>query len=182
LVKLSSQALSHNDSKVVSKLLHVIGDFERLGDHALNLAKTAEELHDKGLEFTPAAKQEIAVLTAAIKEIIDLTGRAYVSGDLAVAAQVEPLEQVIDDIIAKIRSNHINRLQGHECTIEMGFILHDLLNNYERISDHCSNVAVVIIEVDHDSFDTHKYLNAVKYGNEEFDETYHTYSQKYSLA
>ena len=182
LVKLSSQALSHNDSKVVSKLLHVIGDFERLGDHALNLAKTAEELHDKGLEFTSAAKQEIAVLTAAIKEIIELTGRAYVSGDLAVAAQVEPLEQVIDDIIAKIRSNHINRLQGHECTIEMGFILHDLLNNYERISDHCSNVAVVIIEVDHDSFDTHKYLNAVKYGNEEFDETYHTYSQKYSLA
>lgn len=182
LVKLSSQALSHKDSQVVSKLLHVIGDFERLGDHALNLAKTAEELHEKNLEFTQSAKQEIAVLTAAIKEIIDITGRAYVGSDLALASQVEPLEQVIDDIIAKIRSNHINRLQGHECTIEMGFILHDLLNNYERISDHCSNLAVVIIEIDHDSMDTHKYLNAVKYGNEEFDECYQEFSKKFSIA
>jgi phosphate:Na+ symporter len=161
---------------------HVIGDFERLGDHALNLAKTAEELHEKNLEFTQAAKQEIAVLTSAIKEIIDITGRAYIGGDLALASQVEPLEQVIDDIIAKIRSNHINRLQGHECTIEMGFILHDLLNNYERISDHCSNLAVVIIEIDHDSMDTHKYLNAVKYGNEEFDECYQEFAKKFALA
>ena len=182
LVKLSSQALSHKDSQVVSKLLHVIGDFERLGDHALNLAKTAEELHEKNLEFTAAAKREIAVLTAAIREIIDITGRAYVSGDLAMASQVEPLEQVIDDIIAKIRSNHINRLQGHECTIEMGFILHDLLNNYERISDHCSNLAVVIIEIDHDSMDTHKYLNTVKYGNEEFDECYQEFTKKFSIG
>lgn len=182
LVKLSSQALSHKDSQIVSKMLHVIGDFERLGDHALNLAKTAEEIYEKKLEFTPAAQKELGVLSAAIKEIMDLTGRAYVGGDLALAAQVEPLEQVIDGIIAKIRSNHINRLQGHECTIEMGFVLHDLLNNYERISDHCSNVAVVIIEVDHDSFDTHKYLNAVKYGNEEFDECYQDYAKKFALV
>jgi phosphate:Na+ symporter len=98
------------------------------------------------------------------------------------AARVEPLEQVIDLLISQIKSRHIRRLQEGNCTIELGFVLSDLLNNYERISDHCSNVAVVIIEVDHDSFDTHKYLNAVKYGNEEFDETYHTYSQKYSLA
>ncbi len=182
LVKLSSQALSHKDSQIVSKLLHVIGDFERLGDHALNLAKTAEELYEKRLVFTSAAKQELAVLSAAIREIMDITARAYVNDDLALAAQVEPLEQVIDDIIAKIRSNHINRLQGHECTIEMGFILHDLLNNYERISDHCSNVAVVIIEVDHDSLDMHKYLNAVKYGNEEFDESYREFAKKFSIA
>lgn len=181
LVKLSSQALSQNDSQVVSRMLHVIGDFERLGDHALNLAKTAEEIYEKKLVFTPAAKQELGVLSAAIKEIMDLTGRAYIGGDLALAAQVEPLEQVVDDIIAKIRSNHINRLQGHECTIEMGFVLHDLLNNYERISDHCSNVAVVIIELAHDSFDTHKYLNAVKHGNEEFNEKYQEYTKQFAL-
>ncbi len=182
LVKLSSQALSHKDSQIVSKMLHVIGDFERLGDHALNLAKTAEEIYEKKLVFTPAAKQELSVLSAAIKEIMDLTGRAYVDGDVALASQVEPLEQVIDGIIAKIRSNHINRLQGHECTIEMGFVLHDLLNNYARISDHCSNVAVVIIEINNDSLDTHKYLNAVKYGNEEFDECYQEFAKKFTLA
>ena len=181
LVKLSSQALSHKDSQLVSKMLHVIGDFERLGDHALNLAKTAQEINEKKLVFTPAAKQELTVLTAAIREIMDITGRAYVGHDLELAMQVEPLEQVIDGIIAKIRSNHINRLQGHECTIEMGLVLHDLLNNYERISDHCSNVAVVIIEVDHDSFDTHKYLNEVKYGNVDFDTRYREYLSKYSI-
>lgn len=181
LVKLSSQALSHKDSQTVSMMLHVIGDFERLGDHARNLAKAAEEIHDKNLEFTPAAKKELGVLASAIQEIIDLTGRAYVEGDLELAAQVEPLEQVIDDIIARIRSNHINRLQGHECTIEMGFVLHDLLNNYERISDHCSNVAVIVIEIDRDSLDTHKYLNAVKHGNEEFNERYQAYAKKYAM-
>lgn len=181
LVKLSSQALSHADSQTVSKLLHVIGDFERLGDHALNLAKTAEEIYDKKLEFTPAAKKELAVLAAAIREIMEMTSRAYIGGDVQLASQVEPLEQVIDDIIARIRSNHINRLQGHECTIEMGFILHDLLNNYERISDHCSNVAVVVIEIVHDSLDTHKYLNAIKYGNEEFDEAYRDFSKKFAM-
>lgn len=181
LVKLSSQALSHKDSQTVSMMLHVIGDFERLGDHARNLAKAAEEIHDKNLEFTPAAKKELGVLSSAIQEIMDLTGRAYVEGDLELAAQVEPLEQVIDDIIARIRSNHINRLQGHECTIEMGFVLHDLLNNYERISDHCSNVAVIVIEIDRDSLDTHKYLNAVKHGNEEFNERYQAYAKKYAM-
>lgn len=181
LVKLSSQALSHKDSQTVSMMLHVIGDFERLGDHARNLAKAAEEIHDKNLEFTPAAKKELGVLASAIQEIMDLTGRAYVEGDLVLAAQVEPLEQVIDDIIARIRSNHINRLQGHECTIEMGFVLHDLLNNYERISDHCSNVAVIVIEIDRDSLDTHKYLNAVKHGNEEFNERYQAYAKKYAM-
>ena len=181
LVKLSSQALSHKDSQTVSMMLHVIGDFERLGDHARNLAKTAVEIHEKGLQFTVAAKKELEVLSAAIREIMDLTDRAYINGDLELAAQVEPLEQVIDGVIARIRSNHINRLQGHACTIEMGFVLHDLLNNYERISDHCSNVAVVVIEIARDSFDTHKYLNAVKRGNEEFDECYQAYANKYRM-
>ncbi len=181
LVKLSAQSLSQENSHVVSKMLHAIGDFERLGDHALNLLKAAREMHDKGITFTEQAREELKVLTAAIREILDITGRAYVENDLALAAQVEPLEQVIDGLIAKIRANHINRLQSGVCTIEMGFVLSDILTNYERISDHCSNVAVAIIEVEHDSFDTHQYLNGVKFGNEEFNSSFDMYHAKYAL-
>ena len=181
LVKLSSQSLSQNNSHVVSKMLHAIGDFERLGDHALNLLKAAREIHDKGIVFTEQARGELKVLAAAIREILDITSRAYIGNDLQLAAQVEPLEQVIDGLIAKIRANHINRLQSGVCTIEMGFVLSDILTNYERISDHCSNVAVAIIEVEHDSFDTHQYLNGVKFGNEEFNTSFDAYMAKYSL-
>ena len=181
LVKLSSQSLSQNNSHVVSKMLHAIGDFERLGDHALNLLKAAREIHDKGIVFTEQARGELKVLVAAIREILDITSRAYIGNDLLLAAQVEPLEQVIDGLIAKIRANHINRLQSGVCTIEMGFVLSDILTNYERISDHCSNVAVAIIEVEHDSFDTHQYLNGVKFGNEEFNTSFDAYTAKYSL-
>lgn len=181
LVKLSSQSLSQNNSHVVSKMLHAIGDFERLGDHALNLLKAAREIHDKGIVFTEQARGELKVLVAAIREILDITSRAYIGNDLQLAAQVEPLEQVIDGLIAKIRANHINRLQSGVCTIEMGFVLSDILTNYERISDHCSNVAVAIIEVEHDSFDTHQYLNGVKFGNEEFNTSFDAYMAKYSL-
>ncbi len=181
LVKLSSQSLSQENSHVVSKMLHAIGDFERLGDHALNLLKAAREIHDKEIVFTKQAQEELRVLTAAIREIMDITSHAYVNNDIKMAVQVEPLEQVIDGLIAKIRAHHISRLQSGMCTIEMGFVLSDILTNYERISDHCSNIAVAIIEVEHDSFDTHQYLNGVKFGNEDFNSSFDEYYARYAL-
>ena len=181
LVKLSAQALSQEDSQVISKMLHAIGDFERLGDHAVNLTKVAKELHDKGIAFTPAAQRELDVLTRAVDEILSITVTAYEKNDVELAAQVEPLEQVIDHLTAQMKTNHIERLQRGVCTIEMGFIFSDLLSNYERISDHCSNIAVAVIEVVRNSFDAHKYLNGVKYGNSEFNSIYDRYQVKYSL-
>ena len=182
LVQLSSQSLSQKDSQVVSKMLHAVGDFERLGDHALNLLKSARELHDKEIAFTPQAQQELRVLDEATREILDITHRAYAANDLGLATMVEPLEQVIDDLIAKIRSNHISRLRQGECTIEMGFVLSDILTNYERVSDHCSNIAVAIIEVEHNTFDTHHYLNDIKHGDEAFKIAYADYKVKYALS
>ena len=181
LVKLSSQSLSNEDSQVVSKILHAIGDFERLGDHACNIVDVAKEMQEKKITFSPNAAREIKVLTDAIQEILNITACAYDGDSAELAAKVEPLEQVIDGLISKIRANHIRRLQKGACTIEGGFILADLLNNYERVSDHCSNIAVAIIEVEHNSFDTHKYLNGVKYGNSVFNEIYETYQEKYAL-
>lgn len=182
LVQLSSRSLSEKDSQVVSKMLHAIGNFERLGDHALNLTGSAKELFDKGLAFTDEAKTELSVLMDAIREIMDITDRAYAENDAVLAAQVEPLEQVIDDLIAGIRSNHIRRLRHGECSIEMGFVLSDALTNFERVSDHCSNVAVAIIETEHNAYDIHNYLHGVKHGNEDFDRSYEAYSAKYQLA
>ncbi|MBR0447032.1 MAG: Na/Pi cotransporter family protein [Clostridia bacterium] len=182
LVQLSSRSLSEKDSQVVSKMLHAIGNFERLGDHALNLTGSAKEMHEKGLSFTDEAKAELGVLVAAIREILDITDRAYSDNDPVLAAQVEPLEQVIDDLIAKIRSNHIRRLRKGGCSIEMGFVLSDALTNFERVSDHCSNVAVAIIETEHNAYDIHNYLHGIKHGNEEFIQSFQEYSNKYSLA
>ena len=182
LVQLSSRSLSEKDSQVVSKMLHAIGNFERLGDHALNLTGGARELHEKGLSFTAEAKAELAVLMDAIREIMDITDRAYAENDAVLAAQVEPLEQVIDDLIARIRSHHVRRLRHGECSIEMGFVLSDALTNFERVSDHCSNVAVAIIETEHNAYDIHSYLHGVKHGNEDFKQSYEAYSAKYQLA
>lgn len=182
LVKLSSNALSSADSRTINQCLHNIGDFERLGDHAVNLYKVGKEMHEKQISFSQEANQEIGVLMAATKEILHLTQTAYLSGDFATASQVEPLEQVIDGLILSIKNNHIRRLQNGNCTIELGFVLSDLLTNLERISDHCSNIAVAVIEGNRDSFDTHRYLNAIKYGNSEFDSIYQSYDQKYRLG
>lgn len=182
LVKLSAQALSVSDSRSISKMLHTIGDFERLSDHAVNLLKAATEIHDKGLQFSKEASAETALLSDAVTEILSLTMEAYKKNDAELAAKVEPLEQVIDRLTAKIKSNHIERLQSGACTIEMGFILSDMLNNFERISDHCSNIAVAVIELIHGSFDTHKYLTGVKYGDDEFKHDYESYKEKYALA
>ncbi len=181
LVQLSAQALSSGDSHSVSVMLHTIGDFERLGDHAVNVQKVAQEMYQKKLSFSPEAQKEVGVVTAAIEEILRLTEDTFVNSDAELASQVEPLEQVIDKLIAKVKDHHVGRLQRGECTIEMGFVLSDLLNNYERISDHCSNIAVAIIEVAHNSFDTHQYLNTVKYGSDDFAAAFQTFAQKYAL-
>lgn len=181
LVKLSAQALSQNDSHVISKMLHAIGDFERLGDHAVNLNKVAKEIHDKGLSFTQEAQAELNTLLQAIDEILTMTVTAYERNDTDLAARVEPLEEVIDQLIAKMKDQHIRRLQQGACTIEKGFIFSDILNNCERISDHCSNIAVAVIEVEHDSFDAHRYLQGVKYGNHEFNLIFQEYAAKYAV-
>ena len=182
LVQLSSRSVSEKDSQVVSKMLHAIGNFERLGDHALNLTGSAKELFEKGLSFSEGAKAELNVLADAIREILEITDRAYADNDVALAAQVEPLEQVIDDLIAQIRSNHIRRLRQGECSIEMGFVLSDALTNLERVSDHCSNVAVAIIETEHNAYDVHSYLRGVKHDSEDFAEAFKKYAAQYSLA
>ncbi len=181
LVQVSSKAISEEDSLKVSKMLHAIGDFERLGDHALKIRDVAKELNDKGLSFSEAAKKEMEVLSSAIEEIVGLTTDAYTNSDPEAATHIEPLEQAIDRLVASIRANHIQRLQAGDCSIELGFILSDILGNYERVSDHCSNIAVLIIELAHNSFDTHKYLNGVKYGNRTFNEQYDIYCEKYSI-
>lgn len=181
LVKLSAQALSQEDSHVISKMLHAVGDFERLGDHAVNLVGVAKEIYDKGLSFTQEAQEELDNLVKAIDEILNMTVKAYKTNDMDLAARVEPLEEVIDQLTAKMKDRHIKRLQQGVCTIEKGFIFSDLLNNYERISDHCSNIAVAVIEVEHDTFDAHRYLQGVKYGSHAFNMIFEEYAAKYPM-
>ncbi len=181
LVKLSSLSLSGDESHKIARMLHSIGDFERLGDHALNLKKTAEEIHDKKVIFSDEAIKEIEVLIAAVTEIIIMTTNVYEKNDIEGATKIEPLEQVIDRLTAKIKSHHITRLQHGDCTIEMGFVLSDLITNCERISDHCSNIAVAVIEGQSDGFDPHQYLNNMKTENEAFKTLYAEYKEKYAL-
>ena len=182
LVQLSSYSLSHGDSIMVSKMLHTIGDFERLSDHATNILKVSDELATKKIVFSPEATAEIQVISNAISEILSITEEAFVNNSIDVANKVEPLEQVIDGLITGTKSNHITRLQAGACTIELGFVLSDLLNNYSRVSDHCSNIAVAIIETSHSSFGTHEYLNALKDSDDAtFKKEFSLYSEKYSL-
>lgn len=182
LVKIASVDLSMQDSRQVSKMLHNIGDFERLGDHALNICESALEMRTKGLAFSEEAQGELAVLTAALTEILSLAHAAYENDDTEKAALVEPLEQVIDVLTTQIKRRHVERLQCGKCTIELGFVLNDILANCERISDHCSNIAVCVEESDRGSFDTHEYLNAIKTGNDEqFRVHYEEFARKYEL-
>lgn len=181
LVKVSSKNLSADDSNKVSKMLHAIGNFERLGDHGVNILKVAKELHEKQLTFSNQAQKELSLLIDAIKEISYITTEAYINNDIEEANKTEPLEQAIDMLVAELKARHIHRLKNGESSIELGFILSDLLGNFERIGDHYSNIAVSVIELSHNSFDTHKYLNSVKYGNRHFDEKYDEYFKKYRL-
>ena len=181
LVKLSSRDLSEQDSIQITKLLHIIGDLERISDHAVNVVESAEEMNDKKLTFSQEATHEMSVLRTAIKDILDITYNSLVNNDMKNAVEVEPMEEVVDILRDKIKLNHIIRLQKSECTIEHGFILSDLLNNFERVSDHCSNIAGCVIELATlGDLDMHKYTEEV---NEtiEFKQKVVFYKEKYSL-
>ena len=182
LVKLSSKDMDEHDSRQITKLLHIIGDYERISDHAVNVLESAEEMQDKKLEFSAGAQNELKVLRSAVHDILDLTEKAFLDNSVTLAADVEPLEQVVDDIRDKIKLNHVLRLQKSECTIEHGFILADLLNDFERVSDHCSNIAGCVIEIStYDALEMHKYLAEIKHGSEQFEEKYKEYKKQYVI-
>ena len=182
LVKISSKNLSHADSNDVSQLLHTIGDFERISDHAVNILRVAREIHDKGLQFSEKAQEELKIFTNAVIEILNITTDAFAKNDLQLAYEVEPLEQVIDSLKVELKNRHVRRLQEGKCTIELGFVLSDILNNYERISDHCSNIAVCMIQIKDSAMDTHGYLNEVKTSGEpRFTGYYNRFTDKYTL-
>ncbi len=182
LVRLSNNELSENLSHSIARMLHSIGDFERIGDHALNICKVAEEMHNKNIHFSDEAKKEIAVITNAVTEILNMTVDSFINDDIELASHVEPLEQVIDTLNKKLKARHVARLQSGECTIELGFVFTDLLTNYERVSDHCSNVAVYTMQLPSDKLDAHKYLAKIK--NAEtgaFVDDFNRYAEKYSV-
>ena len=181
LIKVSAQDNDPKDAEQVTKLLHIIGDYERISDHAVNIVESCEELRDKKISFSDEATREISVLRSAVDEILDLAYVAFINNDLEAAAKIESLEQVVDDLRDKIKLNHIVRLQKSECTIEHGFVLSDILTNFERVSDHCSNVGGCVVEIaTYDALEMHKY-NRKKHKSEDFEQKYKEYTSKYSI-
>ena len=185
LVKLSASNLTPENSREVTKLLHTIGDLERLSDHAVNIAMSMQEMYDKKLSFSEKATKELATMIGAVKEITHLANECLVNDDLKTAYLVEPLEQVIDYLKDEIKKGHIQRLQKEECTIEMGFVLSDLITNLERVSDHCSNIAGCVIELAKDELSLHEYYHEIKDGSdfrtEYFNKKYNMYMEKYAI-
>ena len=182
LMKITSKSLSQSQSEEVSKYLHTISDFERISDHALNISEAAKEIHDKDLQFSPEACHELDVIESAVREILSIAVGAFVENDPQRAARVEPLEEIIDGLCDEMKSHHVDRLQSGSCTLNQGFVFNDLLTNYGRVADHCSNIAVAIIELESDSFDTHEYLNSVRaMKSSSFARYYEEYKQEYHL-
>jgi phosphate:Na+ symporter len=181
LVKLGTKRLTDKDVHESSCLLHMIGDLERISDHAVNILESAEEISEKNVSFSAEAQKELSVIASAVTEIVDLALESYEKNDLALAAKVEPLEQVIDDLKDALRANHIRRMQAGECSIEVGFIWSDLLTNLERVSDHCSNIAGCVIETAQGDLNLHKYLKEIKKDRADYMEMYKEYSAKYSV-
>ena len=182
LVKLSSRKISESDSAEAAKLLKVIGDFERISDHAVNLVESAEEIKAKELEFTQAAKRELSVIISAVSEVLDLTQEAFEKDDAVLALRVEPLEQVIDDLKETLRTGHILRLQQGECSSVAGFVWSDILTNLERTSDHCSNVAGCIIDMSHHELHLHESQREFRNTSEDYRQNYLRYRSKYALS
>ena len=180
LLKLGAEPLSDAASEEVTELLKLIGDFERIGDHAVNIIESAEELHDKQLEFSRSAKYELSVMTAAVGEVMDLAVKAFAENDAQAASCVEPLEQVVDDLKNELRTRHILRMKKSECSIEAGFVWSDLLTNLERVSDHCSNVALCVLDLKKHTLSAHETQHERK-DVPEFAEQYRRYSEKYAL-
>lgn len=183
LIKLSGKGLSVEDSQTLSIILHSMGDFERISDHAMDLAKAAREIHEKNIQLTDAAKAEIAVLCTAVKDVWDLTLTSFYAEDINSAVHVEPLEQVVDALVKKIKENHIKRLQKGTCTIEMGFILEDILIGLERVSDHCSNIAVEMITICDNRYNTHEYFKTLtQEERRNFETEYTSLLEKYKIG
>ena len=181
LVKLSAKPISESDSGEAASLLKIIGDFERISDHAVNILESAEELEGKGLAFTAAAVSELQIIASAVGEILDLTLTAFLSNDPKTAFRVEPLEQVIDQLKEQLRTRHILRLQKGVCSIDVGFVWSDLLTNLERTSDHCSNIAGCVIDMMHHNMNIHESLRSIRNDSEEFQQKFRAYASKYSL-
>lgn len=182
LVHITSHELDPELNGAVGKYLHTINDFERLSDHALNIAECAQELHEKQISFSEAGSRELNVLISAVREIISISIDAFVRNDLETAYRVEPLEELIDNLCDEMKLHHIDRLQKGICTLHHGFVFNDLLTNLERVSDHCSNIAVAIIELESENFDAHEYINSlIEVRSHGFDEYYGEYSKKYVL-
>ena len=182
LVKLSTRQISASDSNEAARLLKIIGDFERIADHAVNLVESAEELHSKKIMFSQKAMSELSVLTDAVSEILQLSLDAFLNDDYSAAGMVEPLEQVIDGLKEQLRTNHILRLQKEECSIEAGFVWSDLLTNLERVSDHCSNIAGCIMDMHEGKLNLHQSLREMKEDRSQFAERYEMYQKKYMVA
>ena len=182
LVKVTAQELADKQNEDVSKFLHTISDFERISDHALNIAELAQEIHEKNMRFSPAASHELTVLQGAVTEVLSTAVEAFINNDMDTAYHVEPLEELIDNLCDEMKLHHIERIQKGICTLTQGFVFNDLLTNYERVSDHCSNIAVAMIELESDMFETHSYLDGVKeMHSHSFDRYYEEFSKKYSL-
>ena len=182
LVKLSSKQLSNKDSETLNTILHCIGDFERISDHARNIKEAAQEMHDKQLVFSEKAQEELKVFERAVHDVLDLTMTSFKNGNLNLARQVEPLEEVIDGLSLDVKQRHVRRLRKGKCTIELGFILSDVITNFERVSDHCSNIAVCLVQVNEDEFDTHAYLDELRQeDNKDFQSKVLACREKYQL-
>lgn len=183
LIKLSSKNILEKDSRTLSMLLHLIGDFERISDHAVNIMEAAKEMHDKGLTFSDMAKEELKIFSRAVRDIINISIQVFEDEDKELAVAVEPLEEVIDHLNEKLKKRHIERLREGVCTIELGFIFSDIKNNYERVADHCSNIAICMIQMkNEEGFDAHEYLEELKReDNAEFREKYISYKKLYKL-
>lgn len=181
LIKLSSNQVSEQDSAEAAKLLKMIGDFERISDHAVNILESAEEMNSKDLKFSESAMKELGVLTDAVEEILDLALKAFLDEDVEAASKVEPLEEVIDGLKEQMRTRHILRLQQGDCSIDAGFVWSDLLTNLERTADHCSNIAVCVLEAGSD-MNIHESLHEMKAYNDDFKAEFEKYAAKYSIA
>ena len=182
MVRLSSKHLSEKDSQTLSLLLHNIGDFERISDHALNIMQACQEMNKKELKFSSKAMDELAIFTQAVRDIVNASIKVFEEVDSNLATHIEPLEEVIDNLNAEIKKRHIKRLRKGKCTIEMGFILSDITTSFERISDHCSNIAVSVMQIKEDNFETHEYLNALKdKDNDAFMMEYEHIKKRYQL-
>ena len=182
IIKINDKQLSKKQNEEIYKFLHAITDLERISDHALNLGESAKEIHEKKYDFSPEARKELSVLQSAVSEIVNITINAFVNDDLEEARKVEPLEEVVDELCDQLKHNHIDRLQNDTCTLSHGFVFNDLLTNYERIGDHCSNIAVAMIETNNDSFETHQYIDImINIKDKNFEDYFDEFKKKYRI-